>query len=62
MINKWNGKDLVLDEENSAIISNMIGAGSKNDQNQFTGVLMGDWRGKIAADTDASEYTGIFGF
>lgn len=62
MINKWNGKDLVLDEENSAIISNMIGAGSKNNQNQFTGVLMGDWRGKIAADTDASLKTGLFGF
>lgn len=62
MINKWNGKDLVLDEENSVILSNMIGAGSKNDQNQFSGVLMGDWNGQSSANSSLNTYTGLFGF
>lgn len=62
MINKWNGKDLIIDESQGAILSNMIGAGNKNDKNQFSGVLLGDWRNSIAANTNASLKTGLFGF
>lgn len=62
MINKWNGKDLIINESQGAILSNMVGAGSKNDKNQFSGILMGDWRNSIAANTNATECTGLFGF
>ena len=62
MVNKWNGKELVLDEENSAILSNMIGAGSKDDQNRFSGILLGDWRGQSSANSKLDDHTGLFGF
>lgn len=41
LLNNWDGK-LIVDNANNYILSAMIGAGSKNDENQFTGVLMGD--------------------
>jgi hypothetical protein len=33
---------LTLDEENGIILSAMIGAGKKNDDDSFSGVLLGD--------------------
>lgn len=41
LLNNWDGK-LIVDNANNYILSAMMGAGSKNDENQFTGVLMGD--------------------
>lgn len=61
-INKWDGA-LTINENESYILSKMIGAGSKNNNNQFTGVLMGDWWGKVNAnDSTLTSYTGLFGF
>nr|DAI51080.1 MAG TPA: hypothetical protein [Caudoviricetes sp.] len=41
----------------------MIGAGKKNIDNQFSGVLMGDWQGKVNIDDPTlTNYTGLFGF
>ena len=63
MINKWNGKDLVLDKDNSTVISQMIGAGRKEDNdNSFTGVLIGDWTDNTYTNSILNTYTGIFGF
>lgn len=62
MVNSWNGKDLVLDENNGAILSQMVGAGSKNANNQFSGVLMGDWTSNAQASTALNTYTGLYGF
>ena len=59
LVNKWNGKSLILDEQNSFIASNMIAAGSKDSQNRFSGVLLGDY--KEYADSSI-ELTGIYGF
>jgi hypothetical protein len=42
MINKWDGK-LKIDEENGAILSTMMAAGRKNSDNTFSGVMLGDW-------------------
>jgi hypothetical protein len=41
MLNSWDGK-LTIDEDNGIILSTMLGAGKKNNQNQFSGVLIGD--------------------
>lgn len=61
-INKWDGA-LTINENESYILSKMIGAGKKNNNNQFTGVLMGDWGNKANAnDPTLTNYTGLFGF
>jgi hypothetical protein len=50
-----------MDEENGTILSTMLGAGRKNqDDNTFSGVLIGD----IQQGTDlneASNLTGVYG-
>ena len=40
-LNSWDGS-LTIDEENGKIMSAMIGAGKKDSENRFEGVLMGD--------------------
>lgn len=57
LVNSWNGKELIVDYENSSITSKMIAAGSKNNQNQFSGVIMGDCIGD-----ESLKYTGLYGF
>lgn len=41
LLNAWDG-NLTIDEENGIILSAMMGAGVKNTDNSFSGVLMGD--------------------
>lgn len=41
LLNDWDG-DLTIDEKNGTILSAMIGAGTKNSDNTFSGVLMGN--------------------
>lgn len=59
LINSWNGTDLTIDEENNAVMAKMIAAGTKDVNNRFTGVAMGDWSDK--ADESLNE-AGIYGF
>lgn len=54
LLNSWDG-NLTIDEKNGTILSTMIGAGYKNEYNQYFGVLMG----KIGA---SKSETGIFGY
>lgn len=58
MINKWDGS-LVIDEENGTIMSTMVGAGRKNSENQFEGVLLGDVG---SASEDNATGVGLYGF
>jgi hypothetical protein len=57
MLNSWDGS-LTFDEDNGTILSAMIGAGEKNEQNQFNGVLMGK---ASLADSSASKI-GLYGY
>ena len=41
MLNSWDGS-LTIDNENGIILSSMVGAGKKEKDNSYTGVLMGD--------------------
>lgn len=57
MLNGWSG-ELTIDEKNGTILSTMIGAGVKNSDNSFSGVLMGDVDEALGGKTGL----GIYGF
>ena len=60
MINKWNG-DLIIDKEQNSILTAKIAAGRKeNDDNTFTGLMLGDW-GTAESEAGLGK-TGLFGF
>jgi hypothetical protein len=61
MLNAWDGS-FEIDEENGTILSTMIGAGRKNKNNQFEGVLMGDVGGAAGIATGNHTGLGIYGF
>ena len=61
-LNKWNGKDLILNENNGTIIANGFSAGKKEDNNTFTGVMIGNWSRTEAEDSSITTNTGIYGF
>lgn len=60
MINEWDGS-LKLDKDNNAILAAKMVAGRKEDDNTFSGVMMGDWRG-IDVEDEIADHTGIYGF
>lgn len=57
LLNKWD-ETVSIDEEGGTIMAPMIGAGKKNTNNQFSGVLMGDVK---KANNDIS-LTGLYGY
>ena len=56
LLNAWNEK-LTIDEENGIILSSMIGAGFKDTENRFNGILMGDVGGTARVGD-----IGLYGF
>lgn len=59
MLNDWDGK-LTLDKDNGTILSTMLGAGRKDNENKFSGVLIGDVQ-KGTGLNDAQNVTGVYG-
>ena len=59
MINGWSG-DLTIDETNGTILSTIVGAGRKNNCNQFEGILLGDVGGQ--KDSDHATGIGLYGY
>ena len=57
LLNAWD-ESVSIDEEGGTIMAPMIGAGKKNTNNQFSGVLMGDVK---KANNDIS-LTGLYGY
>lgn len=57
MLNDWDG-NLTINEKNDTILSAMIGAGVKNDDNTFSGIVMGDM-GKVSDNFDPNNKTGV---
>lgn len=55
LLNAWDGS-LKIDAEGNSILSALMGAGTKDDQNRFTGVLMG-----TIGDTIWGAKTGLYG-
>ena len=56
-LNAWDGTRIELDEEQGWILAPRIGAGKKEDDNSFTGAVMG-----IIRKEDTEDQTGIFAF
>ena len=64
MLNKWDGT-LQIDEEGGTILSQMVGAGYKDAENKFNGVLMGDVELALndnAGNKTLKKNTGLYGF
>ena len=59
-LNKWDNK-LSINEEDGVILSSMIGAGLKNKNNSFSGVIMGDVNAKAGFGKGVIN-TGLYGF
>lgn len=62
-LNKWDGKTLTIDKDKGQILSTAIAAGSKNAKNEFSGVMLGDWKSSEKNEsTDITKLTGLYGF
>ncbi len=61
IINEWNG-EFAINEANGTIMSTMIGAGKKTEDNTFEGVMMGDIEKGANFDTENASGLGIYGF
>lgn len=69
MLNEWDG-NFVIDKDNKYIMSTMLGAGYKNADNTYNGVLMGDLaitelvdgRDSDRARSLESRMVGLYGF
>ena len=59
LVNEWDGTSLTWDEENGAMLSTMIAAGTKDASNRFTGVMMGDWHAK---GDESLDVPGLYGY
>ena len=59
IINGWDGTKLEIDNDGQYILAPQIGAGIKNSDNTFTGVVMGQ---NSSSDTTLNNKTGIFGY
>lgn len=58
-INGWNGRKLEIDPNGKYIFAPQIGAGEKNDYNQFSGVLLG--KGDYDPERRGNKW-GVYGF
>ena len=56
-INGWDGSSLDINEDDSSILAVQVGAGKKNSDNTFTGILMGS----VKEGTNKPQ-TGLMGF
>ena len=59
-VNSWGGNEIQIDENGQYLIAPQVGAGKKNEDNTFTGVLMGTLIN--AGDKQGSTDDGLFGF
>lgn len=57
-INGWDGNSITLDEDNGIILAPQVGAGYKDANNRFTGVLMGT----VKEYNTTKQENGLFGF
>lgn len=60
-LNAWDGNHIEINEDGDYILAPQIGAGKKDSNNRFTGVLMGVEK-TYDADNNEVESTGLFGY
>ena len=59
-LNKWKGTDIISDTKTGIVSASGFSAGKKEEDNTFTGVILGDWS-KTDSDIALTKNTGIFG-
>lgn len=62
IIDSWKSGVVDLGETDGTIKSPRVAAGTKNSENQFSGVILGDWGDKIGVDSEVITKTGLYGF
>ena len=64
-INKWD-ENLSIDEGSNTILAKMIGAGSKDQYNRFSGIILGNWTGNVNQNDGGTfslaDNIGLYGF
>ena len=60
-LNAWDGEGIEINEKEGYIISPAIAAGKKNEDNSFSGVMLGDWS-KTQTEDSITKQTGLYGF
>ena len=60
-LNKWDGK-FKIDNDKGTVLSSMLGAGKKENNNSFSGVLLGDVKTQGGFGPGAGYEMGIYGF
>lgn len=60
-INHWDGKTIEMDYDKGIIMAPAIAAGKKNNDNTFSGVMIGDWS-VDDVEEEIAQQTGIYGF
>ena len=61
-LNAWDGNHVTVNEDEGYIVSPQIGAGEKDDNNRFTGILMGKTEGEVGHTGQTDTQTGLFGY
>lgn len=57
-LNGWDGNSIQINEKDGYILAPQLGAGKKQDNNSFTGVLMGEVKNPMKNQSDV----GLFGY
>lgn len=56
-INEWDGNSIQLNEDNGFILSPQVGAGFKEDDNSFTGIIIGSEKAPVKSEEGEDKKT-----
>ena len=57
-LNEWDGNSVKINEDGDYILTPQVGAGTKNEDNTFTGIVIGE----VKSANSNEPYKGIFGY
>ena len=60
-LNAWDGNSVTIDNDGGYVMAPQVGAGEKDSNNRFTGILMGKTETYTGASTKEKQ-TGLFGY
>lgn len=61
-LNDWSGTAIEINNEDGYILTPQVGAGKKNQDNSFTGIIIGQTKTKDKDQTGFKDQTGLFGY
>lgn len=61
-LNDWSGTAIEINNEDGYILTPQVGAGKKDKDNRFTGIIMGQTKTKNKNQTGFKDQTGLFGY